>query len=426
MSGVKNIAIIGAGTLGNGITQAVLLADFEKVYLHDINQDVLDNAVKKIETTMVFLDDVKNQEKVPRDDQSASNLFPNINLEKVISNAYCVGRFAEGCTPKEIMDRLSTSTDLKHVINDVDYIIESVPEKLELKKKIFQDLHKGSPSHAILSTNSSSLSITRIAESSGRPEKVIGMHFFSPLMRQLIEITKGDQTDDNSVQIGKEVGSRLPCFTGKRKIIILEKESPGFIANRIQASGSLYISLVLDQAYEKGIPWEQLDADVTFLMQTGFCEMVDLIGVDVVFDVLKYLEGALSPDFAPGLVLTKMVEDGNLGQKSGKGFYEWKEDGTLKTPLNKDIKAGIIDLKTLFAIQLNEGCRLLEEGVVSGYKVIDDAMLYGYGNPGPFGMGKTNYQEWCTKLEDLAKRTNKPYLNPCKLMKSGEFRKMKK
>ena len=199
----------------------------------------------------------------------------------------------------------------------------------------------------------------------------------------------------------------------------------GFIANRLLIPPNIYINWILDQAYEKGIPWEQIDTDAGAgqLMPMGPCQLIDYLGVDATYNVLKSYEKYISTDFSPGKVLTKFMTEGNLGKKTGKGFYDWTK-GRPKLNLNKE--AGLFDLEILMAIQLNEGCRLLEERVVSGYKIIDDVMLKGTSMPGPFSAGKNNFEKWSKMLEDIVEKTGKNYLKPCELMKTGEFRKMRK
>ena len=265
------------------------------------------------------------------------------------------------------------------------------------------------------------MSISEIAKNCGRPDKVIGMHFFSPYVMKLVEITKGEKSSPESIKIGELIGKRLPCFLGKRVVITLEKESPGFIANRIMSTSFIYVSRIIDNATEHGIKWEEVDADFKSIIPIGLCEYIDQIGIDVIMDVFRYLENALSPEFKPGRVLTELYEKGDLGRKSGKGFYEWKEDGTLKKPLDKTNPSGVLDLDLMIAIQLNEGCRILEEGVVKNYRLIDKAMLNGYGTPGPFMYGRRKHQEWVKLLEDYNEQSGIEYLKPCELMKAGNF-----
>lgn len=174
---------------------------------------------------------------------------------------------------------------------------------------------------------------------------------------------------------------------------------------------------------EKGIPLEQIDADAKGITDLGPYTKWDYFGLDTVYNSLLYFSQVLSPEFKPGKTLIKLVNEGNLGKKTGKGLFEWKEG---KPIVNLEKKANILNIELLMAIQLNEGCRLLEEGMVSGYKIIDDTMLAGMDMPGPFGAGKRKYKEWIKLLEDFVEKSGIAYLKPCDLMKSGGFIKMRK
>ena len=155
----------------------------------------------------------------------------------------------------------------------------------------------------------------------------------------------------------------------------------------------------------------------------GPCVLTDYVGIDTAIHTQRYYAETLSPDFAPGKVLSKFMEEGNLGAKTGKGFFDWSQ-GRPKP--DKSVKAGLFNLENTMAILLNEGCRILEEGVAGGFKVIDDANMAGMNTPGPFGAGKKSYEKWSALLEKLADETGKDYLRPCELMKSGGFVKMRK
>jgi len=158
--------------------------------------------------------------------------------------------------------------------------------------------------------------------------------------------------------------------------------------------------------------------------------------LDICYDAFNYLREALSPDFTLSEVFTQKVREGNLGAKTGKGFYEWPKKGRhffewtkeWRPKVDRSKKAGLLDFDMIIAIEINEGCKLLEEGIVSGYKVIDDVMFIGSREqwPGPFATGKRDYKNLCVKLENLAEKTGKNYFKPCDLMRSGDFLKMRK
>lgn len=393
IANIKNIVVVGAGIMGQGIAQVSLMAGYN-VTLVDLKDEIVDTGWKEIEK----------------------------GLEKVKKK----GKLGEGVSIDDLMAKSTKSIDLASAVKDADFVFEAVVEKIEIKKNICNVVMENSPSHCIFASNTSTFRITEIAEDSKRPEQVIGMHFFLPVVVQCcVEVMKGEKTSDAVLDIGVAIGEKLPCIKGKRLSVRIEKESPGFIANRLLIPTSIYMNWILDQAYEKGIPWEKIDADAGAgqLVPMGPCQLADYLGIDAGYNSMKSYEKYISPDFAPGRVLTKHVREGNLGKKTGKGFYDWTK-GKPKINLNK--KAGLLNPEVILAIQLNEGCKLLEEGIVSGYKIIDDIMLKGTSMPGPFSPGRSNFEKWSKMLEDIAEKTGKNYLKPCRLMKSGDFVKMRR
>jgi len=392
ISKVKNITVVGAGVMGYGIAQVALMAGFN-VILVDIKENIVNNGLAKI--------------------------------EEGLKKAQIKGKLEEGISISSIMSRCRKSIDLSSSVKETDFVFEAVVEKLDIKKQICNLVMENSPPHCIFASNTSTFKITDIAADSNRPENVIGMHFFLPVVLQCcVEVMKGEKTSNDALDIGVELGKRLPCLKGKRLSVRIEKESPGFIANRLLIPSIIYLSWIFDQAFEKGIPWEQIDADAEArkLIPMGPCELTDYLGVDTSYNVLKSYEKIFSPDFAPGKVITNLVREGNLGRKTGRGFYDWTAG---RPEINLSKKAGILNPEMTIAIMLNEGCKLLEENIVSGYKIIDRVMLAGTSMPGPFGSGKINYEKWSKMLEDFVEISDKKYLKPCELMKSGGFINMR-
>ena len=389
---LNNITVVGAGVMGREIAQVSLMAGFEKVVLFSRTQQTIDKALKFI--------------------------------EKGLQKMELKGKLNEGATMNLLKNNLSLVRDLGKAVEKADFVIESVPEIMDLKQEIFNKLGKFAPKHTILATNTSTMSITKIAANSGRPDKVIGMHFFTPIpVLRLIEVIKGKYTSDDTVNTALKFGKKLPALRGERFLPVIQKETPGFIVNRLTISTNLYSNWLLDYAMKKNIPLEQIDADLEHMTNLGIFARWDYFGLDTIFNVMNYFAENLSSDFKPGKVLTKLVKESKLGKKTGEGLYKWRDD---KPMLDMTKKAGLFDMELYMAIQLNEGCRLLEEGVVPTYKMIDDTMLAGMGTPGPFAAGKKNYENWAKLLEDFAERSSISYLKPCSLMKSGEFLKLKK
>ena len=391
MAEIKNIVMIGAGLMGHNAAQICLMAGYN-VTLVDINDEFVDAGVSKIEE----------------------------GLNKLGAK----GKLGEGVTAASLMGNLKKSIELASAVKDADFIIEAVVEIMDVKKQVFKTCDENAPSHCILASNTSTMSITEIATATNRPDKVIGVHFFNPpILMRLIEVIAGEKSSDEAMDIGVQVSKSLPCLKGKRFVPKVLKDRPGFIVNRLNAPGQIYLNWVFDSAAEKGIPWEQIDADAAGLMPMGPCELADYVGIDTMYHGAKYYETTLSPDFKPGKVITKMFEENKLGRKSPQGFYDWSAG---RPKIDKSTKSGLFNVEQIMAIMLNEGCRLLEEKVVTGFKVIDDANMAGMNTPGPFGGGKKQFEKWSKLLEDLADKTGKDYFRPCELMKSGGFVSMRK
>ncbi|TET04554.1 MAG: 3-hydroxyacyl-CoA dehydrogenase family protein [Promethearchaeota archaeon] len=379
--------------MGREIAQVALMSNiFNKVYINDTNENALKNA----------------------------KIYILNGLNKLESK----GLLAHGLTTNELIKKLVLDKNLISSIRDTDFVVEAIPEIMDLKQELFEELGQYAPEHALLATNTSTMSITKIAEASKRPGQVIGMHFFTPIpLLRLIEVIKGEKTSQEAFDLGVAIGQRLPAIKGKRYIAKIEKESPGFIVNRLTIATSLLFNWILDTASEKGIPYEKFDNDFVSPPEMGPLAKWDFLGLDVICDVMNYFVQEVSPEFAPGKTLTNLLKEGNLGRKTGQGIYEWVE-GKPNRKTNE--KAGLFNPEHYYAIQLNEGCRLLEEKIVSGYKIIDDTMLAGMDMPGPFGAGKKNYEKWSLMLEDLAETTQINYFKPCDMMKSGAFLKLRK
>jgi len=389
---IKNIAVIGAGMMGHEIAQVALMGGFKTVILNDLTEDILDKASKRI----------------------AKNLG-KLNKKGVMDPNY---------TNPDLIGNLIKETDLKEAVSNADFIIEVIPEIMVLKQDLFKRLGIFSPEHAILATNTSTMSITKIASLSGKPDKVIGCHSFTPIViLRLIEIIRGKKTSDKTVNITKNVCKKFPAVQGKRVLPILQKESPGFIVNRLMLSTSLYLNWLLEFSIENKIPLEEIDADAEFLTEIGPFAKLDYLGLDTICNTMNYFTEVLSSEFSPCETITRLMNEGHLGRKTGKGLFEWKQG---KPIISKDKKAGLFNIELFMAIQLNEGCKLLEEQIVNGYKIIDDTVMAGMNLPGPFGPGKRNYLKWTKLLENFAEESGINYVKPCNLLKTGKFLRMRK
>jgi len=395
MVDIKNVLVLGAGLMGSGIAQVSLMAGYN-VKLVDVKDEFVDNGYSKIEEGLRKLESKK--------------------------------ALGEGVTANAILAKCKKSIDLATAVKDADFVIEAVIEKMDVKQKVCKTVMDNGSSHVIFASNTSTMSITEIGKNSGAPERVCGMHFFNPVpLMRCIEVIKGAATSDQTFNTAMEVAGKFPCLRGDRYIAPVLKDRPGFIVNRMNSPVIIYLHWAFDEAEKRGIPWERLDADAGGKMPMPPCVLTDFTGIDTNFHIMNYYKETLSPDFEPGKVITDLYKKGDLGQKTGRGFYDWsKGRDAIMVKIKNAEPAGIFDLNTLFAIMLNEGCRILDEGIASGFKVIDEANMAGMNAPGPFGAGKKNYAEWSKILEDLANKTGKKYLKPIELMKSGEFSKMRK
>ncbi|MHA2232195.1 MAG: 3-hydroxyacyl-CoA dehydrogenase NAD-binding domain-containing protein [Candidatus Hodarchaeales archaeon] len=373
---VKHVAVIGAGTMGHGIAEVALLSGYT-VFLYDITDDAVENGKALIDWS----------------------------LKKFVEKA----RISES-DYKQFMDNLTITCDLKEAVKAADLCIEAVPEKLELKLRIFRDLDTLSPKHAILATNTSNMSITVIGAATQRPGKVIGLHFPPPPpLAKMIEIVKGDLTSDETIEIAVD-------FTkNSHKVAIISKDSPGFICNRIVAPSMLLTQLMLDR---KEYDPAKLDATAMNMgMIMGPYELQDFIGHDIIFQSMQYLASHLSEAYAPTPTLMKMIEEKKLGKKTGEGMYKWPEVGRPKIDRSNPAN---FDLMDLMRVQINEATKVLEEGIANA-KDIDIAMKLHYHNLwGPFELAKNiNLVDLATFLDGLADKYGKEVFRAHKWVQNG-------
>jgi len=420
---INNVAIVGAGIMGSGIAQVVLLSGYQKVVLIDMSEKILMKARESIQLWIQSLNTEERFNELIANDYVMQNVMKNTTFEEIRNSFKSVGILAENFTVDEIIDRLTCTVNLKKAVSDSDFIIEAIPENLDLKLEIFKQLSEYSPSHAILASNTSTMSPSKLSQSTDRPDKVIGMHFHGsfPIRGRLIEITGGNRTTDEALSLGYQVAEKCPSIAGYRFILRLKKETPGFVANRLTLARAIHLNWILDKAVEQGISIEQLLAGGLRLIG------LDIVGLDTIYNTWKYLEENLSLDFAPGEVITNLVRKGHLGKKTGKGFFEWKEGKPMikEVPVDDKTKEFLTvnrDKNLALAIRMNEACRLIEEGVIKGYETINRVDTVGDNRQKTFVLGWEKYKEWSQILEKFAKKLGKPYLKPCDMMKFGRFK----
>jgi 3-hydroxyacyl-CoA dehydrogenase len=286
---VFKAAVAGAGTMGGEIAQVVAAAGIP-VVLKDVKQEFVDACLAKArEVTQAQLGGLVAKEKISQEDADRQ-------LE-------------------EVLGRISGATDYEG-FGDVDFVIEAVPERMEIKQAVFGELDELTPGHAILASNTSSLSITEMAEATLRPDKVCGFHFFYPAsMMRLIEVIEGDETSEETLQAAANFAQAL------RKTPIRCGEVPGFVVNRILNSA---VSEVWRVTEEEGLDVEEVDKLIKDSGSTpmGPFFLTDLLGLDTVLHVAEHLRESYGDRFYVMSKMKELVEAGNLGQKTGKGFYE--------------------------------------------------------------------------------------------------------
>ncbi len=222
------------------------------------------------------------------------------------------------------MARVGTSSSVENVCREADFLIEAVPEEMELKLELFTLFDKFAKPKAVLASNTSSLSVAEMAEMTYRPELCVGMHFFNPVPKmRLIEIVKAPKTSDETIAVCREVGGRM----GKEVVVV--KESPGFITTRVNA-------LIGNEAFamlEAGIASaEDIDKALKLGLNhpMGPFELVDLVGLDVRLGILEYLHATLGEKYRPNPLIKKLVAEGRLGRKTGRGVYDYSSPSSPK------------------------------------------------------------------------------------------------
>jgi len=282
---IQRIAVFGAGLMGAGIAQVSAQGGFQVVMV-DVSPEFLDKGVYKIHQ----------------------------NLEKRVEQ----GKLAAE-EMKKVLTRIRMETTPELAAKDCDFVIEAVPEMMNLKIELFQKLDKICRPGIIFATNTSALSITEMAKAIGRPEQFIGMHFFNPVpAMRLVEIVRGLNTSDSTAQEAAEVVRKM----GKEVVSV--KESPGFVTTRMNA-------LIGNEAFhmlQEGIASaEDIDKALKLGLNhpMGPFELVDLVGLDTRLNVLKFLHERLGEKYRPSPLLEKYVKEGRLGRKSGRGVYDYSE-----------------------------------------------------------------------------------------------------
>ena len=350
---VNKIAVVGAGLMGSGIAY-VSRASCYNVIMTDLDDEAVNRGLSRLKGYAES--GVKRGKLSPEDG------------EKIVS-------------------QLVTTTNLTKAVSDVDLVIEAVFENMDVKKKLFKEMDSAANPNTILASNTSSLSITELGKVTNRPEKVIGMHYFSPVpAMKLLEIIVGKETNDETIQTALEVGEK------QRKTTVKAIDSPGFIVNRLRAQ----IGRAIYQIYEQDLASaEEIDTAMKekFGVPMGSLELADFVGLDVSLGTGSTLERELGDCYKVPEILKRYVAEGRIGRKAGKGFYAY-EDGE-KRSLDEPRGANPDWLVTRIIMPyLREAMIEFETGIASK-EDIDKAMKLGSNyKEGPFetierlGLGK--------------------------------------
>jgi 3-hydroxybutyryl-CoA dehydrogenase len=283
----ERVAVLGAGTMGHGIAQVCAMAGYD-VILADATEDLARRAIDRIRS----------------------------NLEEGVRR----GKLDDAAAAAHL-GRISTAATLERAVADADIIIEAVPERPELKRDVLARAESAASAGSLLATNTSSLSIGELQQSLQRPDRFLGLHFFNPVhVNRLLEVVRGPATSDDTVRRGLDIAGRI----GKEAVLV--NDSPGFATSRL----GVLLGLEAMRMVEEGVAdAEAIDRamELGYRHPMGPLKLTDLVGLDVRLDIARYLHEKLGAEhYRPPRILERMVAEGRLGRKSGRGFYDWSEE----------------------------------------------------------------------------------------------------
>ncbi len=365
---IKNITVLGSGVMGHGIAQVSAMAGYN-VALRDIDQKFLDKAMGKI---IWSLNKLVEKNKITKQES-----------EKIIG-------------------RIKTYVDLRESLNDSDLVIEAVPEDMNLKKKIYAELDKLAPSNTVFASNTSTLPITELSEVTTRSSTFIGIHFFNPpQLMPLVEVIPGAQTSNSLI----DTTMRYVKSIGKEPVLC-NKDVAGFIVNRI------FIPLVHEAIWSlerDHVKMTEIDAAVKFKLgfPMGILELADYAGIDVIHKATQEMYSRDKGVINPHPILAKLFKEGNYGQKSGRGFYEYENSAYERISLTAEEAERYNPLR-LLGVAVNNACWLITNRV-SNMEDIDRATKFGLGLK--VGLFPTAEKFGFVKIVDELKRAVKIYGN---------------
>ena len=335
---IKNITVLGSGVMGHGIAQVSATAGYN-VVLRDIKQEFLDKAMEKIHWS---LDKLVTKEKISKEEGDA------------------------------IFSRITPVVDLNDAVKDAELVIEVVPEIMDLKKQVYAELDKAAKPEVIFASNTSTLPITEIANTTSRPDKFIGIHFFNPpQLMKLVEVIPGEKTAQEITELTQDFVRSV-----NKQAVLCRKDVPGFIINR------LFIPMVHEACYlqdRTGAWLEEIDSAVKFKLgfPMGIFELADFTGMDVIHKATVEMHLRDKKVIKPHKTVEKMFDEKKLGQKSGEGYYKYSDDKYERVELSEEL-AKKCDPIQLVANVLNNAAWLITNGA-SDVEEIEKAAKLGLG-----------------------------------------------
>jgi len=335
---IKNITVLGSGVMGHGIAQVSATAGYN-IVLRDIKQEFLAKAMEKIRWS---LDKLVTKEKISKEEGDA------------------------------IYSRITPVVDLNDAVKDAELVIEVVPEIMDLKKQVYAELDKVAKPEVIFASNTSTLPITEIANTTSRPDKFIGIHFFNPpQLMKLVEIIPGEKTSQEVTEITQEFVKSV-----NKQAVLCRKDVPGFIINR------LFIPMVHEACYMQdrtGASLEEIDSAVKFKLgfPMGIFELADFTGMDVIHKATVEMHLRDKKVINPHKTIEKMFDEKKLGQKSGEGYYKYSDDKYERVELSEELAQKCNPIQ-LVANVLNNAAWLITNGA-SDIEEIEKAAKLGLG-----------------------------------------------
>ena len=335
---VKNITVLGSGVMGHGIAQVSATAGYN-VVLRDIKQEFLDKAMEKIKWS---LDKLVSKEKISKEEGDA------------------------------IFSRIVPIVDLNEAVKNAELVIEVVPEIMDLKKSVYAELDKAASPEVVFASNTSTLPITEIANTTSRPEKFIGIHFFNPpQLMKLVEVIPGEKTSQEITELTQEYVKSV-----NKQAVLCRKDVPGFIINR------LFIPMVHEACYAQdrtNATLEEIDSAVKFKLgfPMGIFELADFTGMDVIHKATVEMHLRDKKVINPHPTIEKMFDEKKLGQKSGEGYYKYSDDKYERVALSEELAEKFNPIQ-LVANILNNAAWLITNGA-SDIAEIEKAAQLGLG-----------------------------------------------